>query len=108
MSPLQKLEFENKLDEHGIPTGGSVKGIGIAISWQEGAIGRDAAKVEQTGATVEDVLAACLERLKYYQNTKFSCPENVLAISDIEGAIKWLQRRTEDREKRLVEGTHNI
>ena len=108
MSNLQKLEIQNKLDDNGIPTGGFVRGIGIAIAWQDGPVGRDSERKEQTGAYVEDVLEACLIRLKYYQNTKFNCPENVLAISDLEGALKWLQRRTEDREKRLVEGTHGI
>jgi len=108
MTTLQKLETHNKLDEHGIPTGGSVRGIGIAIDWQEGPVGRDGDRKEQTGAYVEEVLVACLDRLGCYQNTKFSCPENVLAVSDLEGAIKWLRRRTEDREKRLVEGTHKI
>ena len=108
MSVLQKLEIQNKLDEHGIPTGGFVRGIGISISWQEGPLGRDGERKEQTGAYVEDVLTACLDRLKYYQNTRFSCPENVLAVSGLEDAIKWLKKRTEDREKRLVEGTHQF
>jgi hypothetical protein len=106
MIPLQKLEIQNKLDEHGNPTGGFVRGIGIAIAWQEGPLGRDAERQPQTGAYVEDVLVACLDRLKYYQNTKFNCPENVMAVSQLEEAIKWLRKRTEEREKRLVEGTH--
>lgn len=104
--PLQKLEVLNKLDDKGIPTGGFVRGIGIAIAWQDGPLGRDALRKEQTGAYVEDVLEACLMRLKYYQGTKFNCPENVLTISGLEGALKWLRTRTEEREKRLVEGTH--
>ncbi len=108
MPELQKLDIQNKLDAQGIPTGGFVRGIGIDISWQEGPLGRDGERKEQTGAYVEDVLTACLNRLKYYQNTKFSCPENVLAVSELEDAIKWLRKRTEDREKRLVEGTHRI
>jgi hypothetical protein len=108
MSTLQKLEIENKLGGDGIPTGGFVRGIGIAITWQDGPLGRDAERKEQNGALVEDVLGACLDRLKYYQSSKFNCPENVLAISQIETALKWLQKRTEDRVKRLVEGTHHI
>jgi hypothetical protein len=106
MAELQKLEIQNKLDESGIPTGGFVRGIGIAIAWQDGALGRNAERKIQNGAFVEDVLQACLNRLKHYQETKFSCPENVLAASGIEEALKWLQKRTEDREKRLVEGTY--
>lgn len=108
MSTLQKLEIHNQLDDHDIPTGGYVKGIGISINWQNGPIGRDGDKKVQNGAFVEDVLEACLNRLKYYQDTKFNCPENVLAISGIEEAIQWLKKRTEDREHRLVEGTHDV
>ncbi len=108
MSQLQKLEIQNKLDENGVSTGGFVRGIGIAIAWQDGPLGRGAERKVQNGAYVEEVLEACLSRLQYYQNSKFNCPEHVLAISGIEEAIKWLQKRTDDREKRLVEGTHNI
>jgi hypothetical protein len=108
MASPQKLDIQNKLDEKGIPTGGFVRGIGIAISWQDGPLVMDGERKEQNGAYVEDVLGACLDRLKYYQNTKFSCPENVLAVSELEGALKWLQRRTEDREKRRVEGIHDV
>lgn len=105
MAHLQTLQFQNKFDENGVPTGGMVKGIGIAISWQDGPLGRPEARKEQNGALVEDLLEACLGRLKQYQETKYSCPENVLAIGAIEEALKWLGKRTEDREKRLVEGT---
>ncbi len=108
MTQLQKLEVINKLDENGVPTGGFVRGIGIVIAWQDGPLGRDAERKAQTGAYVEDVLGACLERLKYYQSTKYRCPENVLAVSKLEDALQWIQKRTEDREQRLVEGTHNF
>ncbi|SRR5579871_861037 len=107
MSPLQKLEIQNNLDGNGIPAGGFVRGIGLAINWQEGPSGRGADRKEQTGARVEDVLNACLTRLKYYQGTKFNCPENVLALNGLESALQWLQKRNEDREKRQVKGTTN-
>lgn len=105
MAPLQTLQFQNKFDENGIPTGGMVRGIGIAISWQDGPMGRPEARKEQNGALVEDLLEVCLGRLRQFQETKYGCPENVLATSAIEEALKWLRQRTEDREKRLVEGT---
>jgi hypothetical protein len=105
MAALQKLQVQNKFDENGVPTGGTVLGVGISITWQDGALGRPEARKEQNGALVEDVLEACLGRLRQFQETRFSCPENVLAASAIEEALKWLQKRTEDREKRLVEGT---
>lgn len=107
MPPLQKLEVQNKLDTNGVPAGGFVRGIGIAIAWQEGPSGRGTDRKGQTGARVEDLLDACLSRLKYYQGTKFNCPENVLALSGLESALQWLQKRTEEREKRQVKGTRN-
>ena len=106
MTKLQKLEIHEKLDESGIPAGGTVRGIGISITWQDGASGRGGDRVVQNGALVEDVLGACLSRVKFHQTSKMSCPENVLVISAIEQAIQLLQNRTDDREKRLVEGTN--
>jgi len=106
MSQLQKLEIHDKLDENGIPAGGTVKGIGLSITWQDGASGKGGDRKVQNGALVEDVLTACLSRMKFHQTSRFSCPENVLVISAIEQAIQWLQNRTDDREKRLVEGTN--
>jgi hypothetical protein len=106
MTQLQKLETQDKLDENGYPAGGTVKGIGLSITWQDGASGRGGDRVIQNGALVEDVLTACLGRMKFHQTSKLSCPENVLVISALEEAIQWLRNRTDDREKRLVEGTN--
>jgi hypothetical protein len=106
MATPQNLVMKEKFDENGVPTGGSVRGMGIAIDWQDGPQGRAELKEAQNGAFVEDVLAACLYRLKQFQATRFSCPENVLAASSIEDAIGWLLKRNEDREKRMVDGTH--
>ena len=108
MSQLQKLEIQNNVDDNGVPAGGFIRGIGISISWQEGLLGKEGDRKEQTGAFVLDVLEACHTRLKFYQGTKFSCPENVLALNGIEEAIKWLQTRSEDREKRMVDGTPGL
>ena len=106
MDELQKLELQNQLDAQGAPTGGHVRGIGIAIDWQNGELGRGIDRKHQTGAYVEDLVAACLARLKFYQSSKLNCPENIMAISELEDALKWLRKRTEGREKRMVEGTH--
>ncbi|HVZ79438.1 MAG TPA: hypothetical protein VHE12_01405 [bacterium] len=108
MDALQKMKTENKFDENGVPSGGTVRGIGLTVTWQEGPLGRPEARKEQNGALVEDLLQVCLDRLKLFQDTRFNCPENVLAASSIEEALKWLQKRTEDREKRLVDGTFEV
>ena len=63
------------------------------------------------GAFVEDVIAAALGRLQFYQTAssgKFACRENALAITKLEEALHWCQHRTAVREARAVEGTHEV
>jgi hypothetical protein len=55
------------------------------------------------GATNEDLLAVLIDRLNYL-NAKFPCRENSSAITHIETALFWLNKRTADRVKRGVEG----
>jgi hypothetical protein len=57
------------------------------------------------GTTNEEVLAVLLDRLNTL-NAKFPCRENALAITKIEEASMWLNRRTENRKARGVEGKH--
>lgn len=37
---------------------------------------------------------------------KFACRENAIALTHLEEALMWLQKRTRDRMARGVEGTH--
>lgn len=55
------------------------------------------------GTTNEEVLAMLLDRLNFL-NQKFPCRENALAITKCEEALMWLNRRTEERKARGVEG----
>jgi hypothetical protein len=55
------------------------------------------------GTTNEDVLAVLIDRLKFL-NAKFPCKENSVAITHIETALLWLEKRTRDRIARGVEG----
>ena len=57
------------------------------------------------GTTNEEVLAVLIDRLNYL-NSKFPCRENSIAITHIETALLWLNKRTADRLKRGVEGLH--
>jgi hypothetical protein len=41
-------------------------------------------------------------------NTKFPCYENSRAITKLDEALMWLERRTKDRTKRGVEGTSKL
>ena len=103
-----KFISENFNDENGNPVGGYVRGVGIDISWQNGPLGRDEKRIGPNGAFVESVISAALQRLEYYQTSKFNCRENALAITKLEEALHWLQSRTAKREDRKVEGTHEV
>lgn len=100
---------QNDVDENGNPTGGNVRGTGFMISWQNGPLGRGPERKAPNGAFVEDVIDAARQRIEFYQTAsggKFACRENAIAITKLEEALMWLDKRTADRERRDVEGTH--
>lgn len=106
---LQQINSNHNLDANGNPDGGVTFGKGITIDWQKGPLGRGADRKEPNGAFVEGVIAAAIDRIEFYQTAsgaKFQCRENALAITKLEEALLWLQKRTMDREARQVEGTH--
>ncbi len=114
-------------DEAGNPAGGISEGTGFTISWQNGPLGRHAStcvpptlkmedgmcyaddgctRREPNGAVVEDVLAAVIGRIDFYQSGKFASEFNAGALDNLRAAAEMLDRRTKDRERRRVEGTH--
>lgn len=119
---LQRFDAVNNDDENGNPAGGTVQltthydvdGMGYVdcpfyIKWQDGPLAVDGVRKEPTGAFVETVIAAALQRIEYYNTAaggKFRCRENSLAITHLEEALHWLNHRTAAREARGVEGTH--
>ena len=58
------------------------------------------------GITQEALLAITIDRLRSFQNGPYKCRENAIALTHCEEALMWLQRRTVERIKRGVEGTH--
>ena len=58
------------------------------------------------GTTNEEVIEVLIDRLNNL-NGKFPCRENSLAITKLEEALMWLNKRTADRIKRGVKGTNN-
>lgn len=58
------------------------------------------------GITQEALLAITIDRLRSFQAGPYSCRENAIALTHLEEALMWLQRRTVARIKRGVEGTH--
>ena len=106
MNDIKNCKYENQTDPNGNPTGGSFAGTGIKIEWQNGPLGRDADRQKPNGAFVETVLSGVLRRIQFYQDSKFKCRENAIALTKLEEALLWLNKRTADRDKRQVEGTY--
>jgi len=50
-------------------------------------------------------LEVLLDRMNFLQQ-KFPCHENAIVITKLEESLMWLNKRTSDRKKRLVEGKH--
>lgn len=103
---LQKIIQNHIIDKDGNPAGGYTSAKGLDIYWQNGPLGRGDDRKEPNGAFVETLIQAAIGRLEFYQDSKFSCRENALAIIKLQESLHWLQHRTADRENRAVEGTH--
>ena len=107
---IDKFVATNDNDVNGNPAGGNVSGTGLQIDWQNGPLGRpeNGTRIAPNGAFVETVIAAALQRIEYYQATKFKCRENAIAVTKLEEALLWLNYRTQKREVQKVEGTHAV
>ena len=57
------------------------------------------------GTTNEEILEMLIDRMYYLQN-KFPCRENSIVITNLEESLMWLNKRTQDRINRNVEGKH--
>jgi hypothetical protein len=126
---IQRFHAENWLHDE-IPWGGVVKLItahptdkaqsgtlgeyalnnpALYIRWQEGPlVAPDGSRYEANGCFVETVIEAALQRMEFYQETRFACEENQEIIDHLRKAIAWCQERTARREARQVEGTSQV
>lgn len=57
------------------------------------------------GTTNEDLLKVLINRTQYLQS-KFPCRENAIALTKMDEALMWFEKRTADRIARNVEGKH--
>ena len=118
LSTIQKREKLNTvyaLDEPGpgnashadriTPNGCDEDGDGYPsqdISFQHGA----RKEPDSTPGVLDtDLLEIVRDRLRGFQSGEFSCRENACALTHIEEALMWLNRRAEDRTERQVLGT---
>ena len=104
-----KMGFkEDHWNDEGVnPAGGTTYGVGFAIGWQNGPLGRGEERKEPNGAFVEDIIDAAAGRIRYYQASRFACESNAKALEHLEAALEALNSRTAEREQRGVEGTHS-
>ena len=70
------------------------------VKFQDGAI----KEFGINGCHNEDLIAIVIDRLQGFQSGDFACRENALAITKLEEALMWLNKRTADRVRRGVEG----
>ena len=100
---IDEKEF-NANHQYSISTTNEPSTILGVINLQKGAIKENGVN----GVMNEDLIAIVIDRLMSFQESSFKCRENAIAITKLEEALLWLRKRTMDREKRNVEGTHTI
>ena len=95
------------------------RAFGVNLRFQNGPIAKPE---DMNGITNEALIAVVIDRMRGFQhptvNTsdggtafdfaqrgKFACRENACALTHLEEALMWLQKRTRDRMARGVEGS---
>lgn len=81
------------------PTVGNA--IGCLIEFQNGPLQEN----PPNGLSNESLLAIVEDRLFGFQAGEYACRENAIALTHVQDAMMWLQKRTRDRMARGVEGT---
>lgn len=76
--------------------------VGCDIRFQNGPI----KEAGVNGISGEALLAIVIDRLRCFQAGEYKCRENAVALTQLEDALMWLQKRTRDRLARGVEGTN--
>ncbi len=74
------------------------------IQFQEGAR-KDSNAIH--GVCDSDLLEIVRDRLRGFQSGEFATRENACALTHIEEALMWMNKRVEDRIERNVLGTYN-
>lgn len=73
-----------------------------SIDFQEGPI----KEAMYNGFSQEALLAILIDRLRGFQAGPYACHDNANALTHLEEALMWLQKRTRARLARGVEGTN--
>lgn len=76
------------------------------LHFQNGPVKEDGNGVN--GLTHEVLLAILIDRIEGFQTGPWACPENALTLGYLRAALAQLHARTNAREARGVEGTHQV
>ena len=96
------------VDADGMPAGGFTEGVGFRVDWQDGPLNAGGVRRKQSGAFVEHLIEAVIDRIEFYQSSKFQSDFNVDTLAHLRAALESQQARTRDRIRRGVEGTHQL
>ena len=102
---LKGIVQGHHFDEDNRPAGGYTRGAGINIQWQNGPLVHHGERHEPNGAFAEDVIAAVIGRIEFYQRSRYHCIENAVALGHLRGALEVLEERKRARADRGVEVT---
>lgn len=114
-----RLSAFNTLDDNENPTGGHVvlgveeggtERAALHIEWQNGPRGQKDTDelLPPNGAFVEDVIWAALQRIEFFNTSKYRARANSIAAHHLEQALQALKDRQLERTYRGVEGKHEV
>ena len=87
-----------------LKNGEDPKGISVRIPFQKGP---RLDKSSVLGVLDVDLLEIVRHRLQCFQAGEFATRENAIALTHVEEALLWMNKRVEDRAERGVLGTNN-
>lgn len=61
-------------------------------------------EVGANGITDQALLAIVIDRVRSFNDGQFRCRENSVVITKLEEALMWMEKRSNDRARRNVEG----
>ena len=72
----------------------------VTLNFQNGGL----KEVGANGITDQALIAIALDRVRSFNEGQFRCRENSMIITKLEEAMMWMEKRSNDRARRGVEG----
>ena len=97
--------WRRQLDTDGSAISDFPEGLLLTVQFQEGPRYEEAST---PGVLDCDLLEIVRDRLTAFQSGMYACRENACALTHIEEALMWMNRRVENRLDRGVLGTYKV